>query len=256
MSTVALSPVSTPEESPARNPLYGLRVKLFADGAHRDGMLQLYENPLISGLTTNPTLMKKAGIRDYSSFAREVLTFVRDKPISFEVFSDEPGEMRRQAMEIASWADNVYVKIPITNTRGESMAPLIGELSAEGVRLNVTALLTLSQVRDVAEVLDDEVPAVVSVFAGRIADTGVDPEPIMMAGKALLEDKPFAELLWASVREVINIFQAERCGCDIVTVPHDIMAKALKMGGTNLAELSLDTVRMFASDAGEAGFTL
>ena len=219
-------------------------------------MLSLYGNRLISGLTTNPTLMKKAGIGDYGTFAKDILKIVRDKPISFEVFSDEPDEMHRQAMTIASWADNVYVKIPVTNTRGESMTPLIHRLACEGVKLNITALLTLGQVRDVAAALIESVPAVVSVFAGRIADTGVDPEPLMRASKAILEERPLAELLWASVREVLNIFHAERCGCDIVTVPHDIMTKALKMGGGDLAALSLDTVRMFASDAAAAGFVL
>ena len=200
--------------------------------------------------------MKKAGIRDFEAFAREILEIIRDKPISLEVFSDEPSEMHRQALKIASWGDNVYVKIPITNTRGESMTPLVRELALQGVKLNVTALLTLSQVRDVAAALVTTVPAVVSVFAGRIADTGADPEPLMRASKALLEDAPLAQLLWASVREVLNIFQAERCGCDIVTVPHDIMTKALQMAGRDLTALSLETVRMFASDAQAAGFLL
>ena len=200
--------------------------------------------------------MKKAGIRDYEAFAREVLEVVRDKPVSFEVFSDEPAEMRRQALKIASWGKNVYVKVPITNTRGDSMTPLVHELALEGVMLNVTALLTLSQVRDVAGALLATVPAVVSVFAGRIADTGLNPEPLMRASKALLADLPGAELLWASVREVLNIFDAERCGCDIVTVPHDIMTKALRMAGCDLTALSLETVRMFASDAAAAGFSL
>lgn len=237
-------------------PLHGLSVKIYADGADRNGMLQLYANPLIAGLTTNPTLMRKAGISDYELFARDILDFVTNKPISFEVFSDEPDEMRRQGHKIASWGSNVYVKIPITNTKGESMAPLIRELSAEGVKLNVTAILTLSQVHDVAAALSESVPAVVSVFAGRIADTGLDPEPIMAASRCLLEERPRAELLWASVREVLNIFQANRCGCDIVTVPHDILTKALKMSGVGLNAVSLDTVRMFASDAAAAGYYL
>ncbi len=260
MSTaIAFSGVSValaPAISPLVNPFDGLRVKLYADGADKQGMLNLYENSLVSGLTTNPTLMKKVGIRDYESFAREILEDVTEKPISFEVFSDEPEEMHRQALKIASWGHNVYVKIPITNTRGESMCPLIHELASDGVKLNVTALLTLSQVRAVADSLVESVPAVVSVFAGRIADTGIDPEPMMRASKALLEERPCAELLWASVREVLNIFHAERCGCDIVTVPHDIMTKALKMCGGDLTALSLDTVRMFASDAAAAGFVL
>lgn len=236
--------------------LKALSVRMFADGADREGMLKLYSNPLIAGLTTNPTLMRKAGISDYETFARDILAVITDKPVSLEVFSDEPAEMRWQALKIASWGSNVYVKIPITNTRGESMAELIQSLAEEGVKLNITALLGLSQVRTVAEVLPGSVPAVVSVFAGRIADTGVDPEPLMRASKCLLADKPLAELLWASVREVLNIFQADRCGCDIVTVPHDILAKALKMAGANLNAVSLDTVRMFANDAAAAGFTL
>lgn len=245
-----------PRASEQPSPLHGLGVKLFADGADKEGMLGLYGNPLISGLTTNPTLMRKAGVSQYEAFAREVLAIVVSKPISFEVFSDEPREMRRQAMKIASWGDNVYVKIPVTNTRGEPMTELIRSLSSEGVKLNVTALLTLTQTRDVADALAESVPAVVSVFAGRIADTGRDPEPIMRACRTFLEGRPLAELLWASVREVLNIFQAERCGCDIVTIPHDILGKALKMIGTPLHDLSLDTVRMFAEDARKAGFTL
>jgi transaldolase len=237
-------------------PLQGLSVKIFADGADKAGMLSLSANPLISGLTTNPTLMRKAGISNYEQFARDILSGITEKPISFEVFSDEPAEMRRQALLIASWGSNVYVKIPVTNTRGESMTPLIHALAQEGVKLNVTALLTLRQVADVSAALVESVPAVVSVFAGRIADTGTDPEPLMRASRCLLEERPLAELLWASVREVLNIFQAERCGCDIVTVPHDILAKAMKMAGSSLAAVSLDTVRMFASDAAAAGFTL
>jgi transaldolase len=239
-----------------KHPVQGLGVKIFADGADKAGMLDLYANPLIHGLTTNPTLMKKAGLTDYEGFARSILSTIKTKPISFEVFSDEPAEMRRQALKIAAWGSNVYVKIPVTNTRGEFMGPLIHELSADGVKLNVTALLTLTQVRDVAEALVESVPAVVSVFAGRVADTGVDPEPLMRASRCVLEEKPMAELLWASVREVLNIFQADQCGCHIVTVPHDILTKALKMAGTDLTSLSLDTVKMFAADAQAAGFTL
>jgi transaldolase len=240
----------------ATHPLQRLAVKIFADGADRAGMVKLYENPLIAGMTTNPTLMRKAGICDYEAFAQEILHVVTDKPISFEVFSDEPAEMRRQAIRIASWASNVYVKIPVTNTRGESMTSLIRSLAGEGIKLNVTAILTLEQVHLVAQALSETVPAVVSVFAGRIADTGRDPEPLMLASKALLETRPLAELLWASVREILNIFHADRCGCDIVTVPHDILTKALTMAGSDLASVSLATVRMFASDAATAGFTL
>jgi transaldolase len=236
--------------------LDNLHVKIFADGADKDGMLNLYGNPLIKGLTTNPTLMRKVGIQDYESFARDILTEINDKPISFEVFSDEFPEMRRQALKIRDWQDNVFVKIPITNSRGESSIPLIRELSTARVQLNITAILTLKQVRAVAGVLSSEVPAVVSVFAGRIADTGKDPEAIMRASKELLTDLPKAELLWASVREVLNIIQADNCGCDIVTVPHDILNKALKLVGVDLEVLSLDTVKMFAQDAEKAGFRL
>ena len=231
-------------------------VKIFADGADLAGVLDLYRNPLIKGLTTNPTLMRKAGVKDYESFAKEILQNVRTKPISFEVFSDEFPEMRRQALKIRDWQQNVFVKIPITNSRGESSIPLVKELAALGVQLNVTAILTLEQVRHVAAVLNPDVAAVVSVFAGRIADTGRHPDPIMRASKSLLSHLPKAELLWASVREVLNIIQAEECDCDIVTVPHDILNKAIKMIGIDLGDLSLDTVRMFARDAHEAGFTL
>jgi transaldolase len=236
--------------------LKDLKVKLFADGADRAGMLQLNANPLIQGMTTNPTLMHKAGVHDYEAFARELLQHITEKPISFEVFSDEFPEMRRQALKIKGWAKNVYVKIPITNTRGESSLPLVRELALEGVKLNVTAILTLEQVAGVAQVLNAKVPAVVSVFAGRIADTGVDPMPQMRESKKLLAGLPQAELLWASVREVLNIFQADDCGCAIVTVPHDILAKTMKMVGMDLKELSLDTVKMFAADAQAAGFSL
>lgn len=237
-------------------PLQQLRIKIYADGADQAGILSLNANPVIQGMTTNPTLMRKAGIKDYEGFAREVLQSVKVKPISFEVFSDEFGEMKRQALKIASWQKNVYVKIPITNTRGESCLGLIRELAREGVQLNITAILTLAQVRGVAEALNPAVPSVVSVFAGRIADTGVDPSPVMRASGALLEGQPKAELLWASVREVLNIYQAEECGCRIVTVPHDILGKALKMVGTDLTALSLDTVKMFAADALAAGFSV
>jgi transaldolase len=233
-----------------------LRVKIFADGADKTGILSLNAKSLIQGLTTNPTLMRKAGIANYEAFAKEILQSVTSKPISFEVFSDDFPEMKRQALKIASWAKNVFVKIPITNTRGESSLPLVQELGTQGVQLNITAILTLEQVRGVSEALNPAVSSVVSVFAGRIADTGVDPEPIMRAGRVLLHNQPKAELLWASVREVLNIFQADDCGCDIVTVPHDILNKAIKMTGTDLAALSLDTVKMFAADAQAAGFSV
>jgi len=236
--------------------LDSLAVKIFADGADLEGMIRLYRNPLIKGLTTNPTLMRKAGIQDYESFAKDALAFIKDKPISFEVFSDEFPEMKRQALKIRDWQQNVYVKIPITNSRGETSIPLIRDLAEGQVQLNVTAILTLKQVREVGQALHPDVPAVVSVFAGRIADTGTDPVPLMSASKVLLEELPKAELLWASVREVLNLVQADHCGCDIVTVPHDILNKALKLVGTDLGALSLDTVKMFAQDAEKAGFTL
>lgn len=233
-----------------------LRVKIYADGADKDGMLKLNASPLIKGLTTNPTLMRKAGLKDFEAFARDILQGITEKSISFEVFSDEFPEMRRQAMKINGWGKNVFVKIPITNTRDESSLALIRELSAEGVKLNVTAILTLDQVAGVAQALNPKVASIVSVFAGRIADTGVDPMPLMRECKKKLVGIPQAELLWASVREVLNIFQSDECGCDIVTVPHDILAKAQKMAGMDLKELSLDTVKMFAADAAAAGFSL
>ena len=238
------------------NSLGNLSVQIFADGADLEGMFSLYRDPLVRGLTTNPTLMRKAGIEDYEAFAKDVLRVVKNKPISFEVFSDEFSEMKRQALKIRDWQENVFVKIPITNTRGESSIPLIKELAATKVPLNITAILALKQVREVAAVLNPEVPAIVSVFAGRIADTGKDPEAIMRASKALLEELPKADLLWASVREVLNIIQADQCGCDIVTVPHDILKKAMNLFGMDLEKLSLDTVKMFAKDAEAAGFSL
>ena len=236
--------------------LSDLKIHLYADGADKAGILDLYAKPYIKGLTTNPTLMKKAGIKDYEAFARDILQTVTAKPISLEVFSDEFSEMKRQAEKIRSWGRNVYVKIPITNSRGESSLPLIRELAREGVQLNITALLTLAQVRGTAEALNPAVASVVSVFAGRIADTGLDPMPIMRACKALLENQPKAELLWASTREVLNIFQADECGCAIITVPHDILAKATKLVGADLTALSVDTVKMFAKDAADCGYKL
>jgi transaldolase len=236
--------------------LSDLKIQLYADGADKAGILDLYAKPYIKGLTTNPSLMKKAGIKDYEAFAKDILQSVTAKPISLEVFTDDLVEMKRQALKINGWAKNVYTKIPITNSKGESCLPLIKELGKQGVKLNVTALLTLGQVRGVAEALNPDVPSVVSVFAGRIADTGVDPMPIMRACGALLEGQPKAELLWASTREVLNLFQAEESGCAIITVPHDILAKASKMIGLGLAAVSLDTVKMFAKDATDAGFTL
>ena len=214
--------------------LKDLKIKIFADGADKQGMLDLNANPLITGMTTNPTLMRKAGLTDFEAFARDILQSITTNPLSLEVFSDEFAEMKRQALKISGWGQNVYVKIPITNTRGESSLPLIKELAQDGVKLNVTAILTLDQVRGVAAALNPQVPAVVSVFAGRIADSGVDPVTIMTESKKILTGLPHAELLWASVREVLNIFQANDCGCHIVTVPHDILGKALKMSGMDL----------------------
>ena len=236
--------------------LNDLKIQIYADGADKAGILDLYAKPYIKGLTTNPTLMKKAGIRDYEAFARDILQTVTAKPISLEVFADEFPEMKRQALKIAAWGRNVYVKIPITNTRGESSLPLICDLAASDVQLNVTAILTEDQVRGVAAALNPGVASVVSVFAGRIADTGVDPVPLLRRSRALLQGQPKAELLWASVREVLNLLQAEQAGCHIVTVPHDILGKAAKLLGMDLGALSLDTVRMFAKDAADAGFTL
>ena len=236
--------------------LHDLKIHIYADGADKAGILDLYAKPYIKGLTTNPTLMREAGIRDYEAFARDILETVTAKPISFEVLADDFPGMHRQALKIASWGRNVYVKSPITNTRAESSADLIRELAAEGVQLNITALLTVAQVRTVAAVLNPAVPSVVSIFAGRVADTGVDPMPIMRASRAELASQPKAQLLWASVREVLNLIQAEQSGCHIVTVTHDILAKSAKTLGMSLDEFSLDTVKMFARDAAAAGFRL
>jgi len=236
--------------------LLELPVKIFADGADFQGIAELARQPYIDGVTTNPTLMRKVGLTDYESFARAVLNEVKVKPISFEVFSDDFSEMRRQALKMHQWQENIYVKIPITNTSGESSIPLIAQLAREGVKLNVTAVLTPRQVRAVAAALDPTVPAIVSVLAGRIADTGVDPLPIMTKSVKIVSDLPKAELLWASVREVLNVFQAAACHCHIVTVPHDILKKFGELAGKDLDELSLDTVRMFHRDAAAAGFTL
>ena len=232
-----------------------LRIKIFADGADRAGMLEMARKPFISGLTTNPTLMRKAGITDYRAFAKDVLSAIKDKPISFEVFCDEFGEMERQAREIASWGDNVYVKIPVTNCQGEGAYPLIRRLAKAGVKQNVTALMTLAQVRDVSAALGDGTASCVSVFAGRIADTGRDPVPIMAAGVGVLRPFPNQELIWASPRELLNIFQADAIGCHIITVTGDVLKK-LELVGKDLAEYSLDTVKMFYNDAKAAGFTL
>ena len=232
-----------------------LRVKVFADGADIAGIRKLADDPLIAGITTNPTLMRKAGIDDYERFAHELLEVVPDRPISFEVFSDDFAEMERQALKISGWADNVYVKVPITNTEGTSSLDLVRRLSHEGVKLNVTALMTGRQVEGSAAALDGGAAACVSVFAGRIADAGVDPEPIMVAALDTLRPLAGVELIWASPREVLNIVQADRIGCHIITVTHDLLAK-LHLLGRDLDEFSLDTVQMFHRDASAAGFTL
>jgi transaldolase len=228
-----------------------LRVKIFADGADLPGIIALYRNPQIKGFTTNPTLMAKAGVTDYQAFARDLLAAVPDRPISFEVFADEFDDMARQAERIAAWGPNVYVKIPITNTRRESSAPLIKRLAAAGVKVNVTALCTLGQVREVLPALEGGPPAFISVFAGRIADTGRDPIPLMAAAVEMLRPLPQVELIWASPRELLNVVQADAVGCHVITVTHDLLAK-LPLLGKPLEEVSLDTVKMFADDARKA----
>jgi transaldolase len=232
-----------------------LKVKIFADGADKAGMLEMYAKPFVKGLTTNPTLMKKAGITDYRAFCKDILTFIKDKPLSFEVFSDDFSEMERQALEIASWGENVYVKIPVTNTKQEACYALVKKLAAQKVKLNVTALMTLDQVRDVVASLDPNVPSYVSVFAGRVADTGYDPVPMMAAAVDILKVAPASELIWASPRELLNIFQADQIGCHVITVTNDILKK-LSLVGYDLSEYSLDTVKMFYKDAIDAGFKL
>lgn len=235
-----------------------MNIKIYSDGADFSSMLEMAKNPLIKGLTTNPSLMKKAGVVNYPAFAKEVLSNIKDKPISFEVFADDLPTMRKQALEIASWGDNVYVKIPITNTEGVSTTPLIQELAHSQVKLNVTAILTLEQVVDTCQALKGGAPSIVSVFAGRIADTGRDPIPMMQASLELcrMADKnKKVELLWASSREPLNVVQADQIGCDIITVTKDIIAK-LPMFGKDLNLLSLDTVKTFKKDADAAGFSL
>jgi transaldolase len=260
MATLSVPPV-TPQDSPSRseqsvsrNPL-NLNVKLYADGADRAAMLELYANPLIAGFTTNPTLMRKSGITDYKDFAMEILRSIPDRPVSFEVFADDFDEMERQAAEIASWGDNVLVKIPITNTQRQFSGNLLRRLARSGVRVNVTALLTLEQVREASECLADGPAAKVSVFAGRIADTGRDPVPLMAAAVELLRPYSNLELIWASPRELLNIFQADAIGCHIITATSDVLKK-LALVGKDLDEYSLETVKMFYEDARKAGFQL
>lgn len=232
-----------------------LKIKLFADGAEKKSMLELYANPVIQGFTTNPTLMRKAGISDYQAFARDILSVISDRPISFEVFADDFDEMERQARIITTWGANVYVKIPVTNTLRESACPLIRKLSSAGIKLNVTAILTLCQVREVVDALAGGAPSDVSVFAGRIADTGVDPVPIMEEAVGMLAPHPQMELIWASPRELLNVFQADAIGCQIITATPDILKK-LSLTGKDLGQYSLETVQMFADDAAKSGFTL
>jgi transaldolase len=232
-----------------------LRVKLFADGADLAGMKEMAANPLIKGFTTNPTLMRKAGIADYRAFARDVLAAIADRPVSFEVFADDFAEMEGQALEIASWGPNVNVKIPVTNTRGQFAGPLIERISRAGVKVNVTAVMTPAQVERITERLDAKTPAIISVFAGRIADTGIDPMPIMAKAVHIMKAKPRAELIWASPRELLNVFQAEAVGCHIITATNDILKK-LSLVGKDLDKYSLETVEMFYKDAKAAGYSI
>lgn len=235
--------------------LKDLKIKIFADGADLKTMIEQDKGGIVKGFTTNPTLMKKNGINDYESFAKEVLKNIKDKPISFEVFSDEFNEMERQAKKISSWGHNITVKIPITNTKSESSIPLIKKLSGDGLSLNITAILTLDQVRAVKEALNPKVYSIVSVFAGRIADTGRDPTPYMTEAAKILKPLQNTDLLWASSRELLNIFEAEQAGCHIITVTSDILKK-LSQVNKDLGELSLDTVKMFYKDASDAGFKI
>lgn len=235
--------------------LADLKVKLFADGADRAGILRMYANPLIRGFTTNPTLMRQAGVTDYEGFARDIVSAVPDRPLSLEVFADEFAEMERQALKISRWGENVYTKIPVTNTRRESSLDLVCRLARQGVKLNVTALMTLRQVREVAAALAGGPPAYVSMFAGRIADTGRDPVPMMAEAVAILRPYSNIELIWASPRELLNIFQAESVGCHIITATHDLLHKLTSVG-KDLDDYSLETVKMFHRDAAQAGFEL
>ena len=235
--------------------LAALKVRIFADGADGAAIASLAARPYVAGFTTNPTLMRNAGVADYRSFAREVLGIVGRRPVSFEVIADEFGEMERQAREIGSWGTNVYVKIPVTNTRGEPALDLVRRLSGAGIRLNVTALLTLEQVRDVSAALAEGTPSFISLFAGRLADTGRDPVPVVARAVEILAARPGQELVWASPREILNVFQADAVGCHIITLTRDLIEK-LPLVGTDAAELSLETVRMFHRDAGAAGYEL
>ncbi|HMQ68742.1 MAG TPA: transaldolase [Ignavibacteria bacterium] len=231
-----------------------LKIKIFADGANVTEMKKVYSEGIVKGFTTNPTLMKKDGVTDYVAFAKDVLSEIKDMPISFEVFTDDFESMERQATEIGSWGENVYIKIPITNTKGETSYELIKKLSDKGMKLNVTAMLTIEQVENVAKCVNPDTPVIISLFAGRIADTGRDPVPYIMRSLEILKDNKNAELLWASSREVLNIIQAEECGCQIITVTNNLIEK-LSMLDKDLKELSLDTVKMFYNDASSAGYS-
>ena len=237
------------------NKIEDLKIKIFADGADKSGMLEMYQKRFIKGLTTNPTLMNKAGIKDYRNFCKDILTIIKDKPLSFEVFSDDLKEMERQALEIASWGENVYVKIPITNTKSEPCYQLIKKLVKRRVKLNITAIMTLEHVSRTIESLDRSIPSYISIFAGRIADTGRDPLPIMISALDIMKVNPLSELIWASPRELLNIFQANDIGCHVITVTNDIIKK-LSLVGYDLDKYSLDTVKMFYNDAINAGFKL
>jgi transaldolase len=251
MKAVAeLAPVARPVAK-----LSGLKVKIFADGADIAGMLEMHRDPTIEGFTTNPTLMRKAGVRNYEGFARDVLSVITDRPISLEVFADDLCEIERQARTIAGWGRNVYVKVPVTNTRRESTAGVVERLSGDGIQVNVTALTTIRQVREVAAAIRGGAPAYVSVFAGRIADTGRDPVPMMAAAVEMLGDVENGELIWASPRELLNVMQADAVGCHIITATHDILKK-IRLLGKDLAEYSLETVEMFYSDALASGYRL
>lgn len=231
------------------------KIKLYADGADLKDMIGAYNEGIVSGFTTNPTLMKKAGVKNYEEFAKSTLKAIQDLPISFEVFSDDLASMEREARKIASWGENAYIKIPVTNTKGESTAILVRKLSQDGLKLNVTAILTIDQVKQVSQALSPATPSIVSVFAGRIADTGRDPMPIMKEAAGILKSNTKSELLWASTRELLNLVQAESCGCHIITITNDILKK-VPMLGKDLTELSLDTVKMFYNDAQGAGYKI
>ena len=253
MSTPAVT--IAPIADARSNPIAALNVKIFADGADAPEMLEMYRNPWIQGFTTNPTLMHKAGVTDYQAFARDILAWIPDRPVSFEVFADDFEQMERQARLIANWGRNVFVKIPITNTRGEPSISLVRRLSRDGIKVNVTALMTLQQVFAVTAAIEGGAPAYVSVFAGRIADTGVDPVPMMAAAVEMLRCAPNAELIWASPRELLNVIQADTVGCQVITATKDILTK-LGLLGKSLADFSLETVEMFHRDARASGFSL